>query len=229
MDGRPATGGRVGVAVPIVYLLFFLSGFAALVFEILWSRRFVTVFARGLSQAEFQSIVATFQSVFPHASAWVSADLRPYDLGEPLGLLVSFLAGEEKLASWARAVPLYRRPALDLLRHQAVEDRALRSALHGVIAAKTRFPPEKRRPGAAGAARTHGSSAPARVADQSGGGADGDRQAAGAEDGRTAARRTGRVAEAIDHLQKGLEIQPENEHARRVLAALLAEGNRPLP
>jgi spermidine synthase/Flp pilus assembly protein TadD len=99
----------------------------------------------GLSREEFQSIAATFQSVFPHASVWVSAaegnrgdtefyillvatedrlhidvealerqldapalraDLRPYNLGEPLGLLGSFLAGEEKLANWARGVPL---------------------------------------------------------------------------------------------------------------------------
>ena len=99
----------------------------------------------GLSVPEVQSIVATFQSAFPHASAWISAaagnrgstefylllvatqdrlqidvedlgrqldapalraDLRPYGLAEPFGLLTSFLAGEEMLESWANGAPL---------------------------------------------------------------------------------------------------------------------------
>ena len=48
MESRePAIGERVGVVPPIVYLLFFLSGFTALVFEILWSRQFVTVFGNS--------------------------------------------------------------------------------------------------------------------------------------------------------------------------------------
>lgn len=99
----------------------------------------------GLSVPEVQSIIATFQSVFPHASAWISAaasnrggtefylllvatqerlqidvedlrrqldapalraDLRPYDLAEPFGLLSSFLAGEAMLRSWTKGAPL---------------------------------------------------------------------------------------------------------------------------
>lgn len=99
----------------------------------------------GLTPAELKGIVATFQSIFPHASAWISAatdkrgatefyvllvatedelqidvqalkgqlddpalqaDLRPYDLGKPFGLLASFLSGEDGLESWAKGVPL---------------------------------------------------------------------------------------------------------------------------
>ena len=92
-----------------------------------------------LSVAEYKIILRTFQSVFPHASLWIShgisemggyntytllvstprrlaidveilqrklsapavvADLRPWGLGDPVGVLENFVCGEESLRRW---------------------------------------------------------------------------------------------------------------------------------
>ncbi len=98
-----------------------------------------------LSVAEYQSIVRTFQCVFPHASLWyshgvaetgvygghthlvgtadrltidvgamreklsaaeVNADLRPWGLENPLGILETFVCGEERLREWTGEGPI---------------------------------------------------------------------------------------------------------------------------
>jgi spermidine synthase len=100
---------------------------------------------QGLSEAEYRSIVRTFQDVFPHISLWfaqgiaanglygghtilvgtpgplridvgllkehlssepVSADLEPWGLGGAVGVLDTFICGEDRLRAWAGDVPL---------------------------------------------------------------------------------------------------------------------------
>ncbi len=95
--------------------------------------------AHGLSVAEYKVILRTFQSVFPHASLWIShgiaemdgyirytllvatpqrldidveslrsklsapavaADMRPWHLDDPVGVLETFVCGEETLRRW---------------------------------------------------------------------------------------------------------------------------------
>jgi spermidine synthase len=100
---------------------------------------------QGLSEAEYRSIVRTFQEVFPHISLWfaqgiavnglygghtilvgtpeplsidvgllkehlssepVRADLEPWGLGDAVGVLDTFICGEDGLRRWAGDVPL---------------------------------------------------------------------------------------------------------------------------
>jgi spermidine synthase len=100
---------------------------------------------QALSEAEYRSIVRTFQDVFPHISLWfaqgiavnglygghtilvgtpeplrmdvgllkehlaaeaVLADLEPWGLGDPAGVLDTFICGEDTLRAWAGDVPL---------------------------------------------------------------------------------------------------------------------------
>jgi tetratricopeptide (TPR) repeat protein len=95
--------------------------------------------AHGLSVAEYKIILRTFQSVFPHASLWIShgiaemdgyirysllvatpqrlaidveslkrklsapavaADMHPWNLDDPVGVLETFVCGEETLRRW---------------------------------------------------------------------------------------------------------------------------------